>query len=298
MSVAPAQARPISPETLESLLLVREIFGKAETFARDSSRFSRMMAPLLYDLSVETALKLVAAERLIPKTETSDLGKLLEAVRKAVNQGRPLPRERDIKELRDERNQVQHGATPRSNEAIVKGAAAAKELVSFLIREVFELDFGGFSAHALLPAGRLRILLDRAEEEFQSERYTQACALACRVFAAADGETAKSWGKVYPRPGRNVLGGRSENGASNHADKVAERLESIVIALSNGYDPNELGRFLRTSADCTVTETADGKLTFICWSDKVVSSEDARWALNFAATHAFRVLQREPMPDE
>jgi hypothetical protein len=55
---------------LEALLLVRELFDRAVSSSHDGSAFGRMFAPLLFDLSVETALKLALDEQQGPEGHT------------------------------------------------------------------------------------------------------------------------------------------------------------------------------------------------------------------------------------
>lgn len=278
-SVQAAGYYPRTMADIEALLLVRDLFNRAESSSRDGSAFGRMLAPLLFDLSVETALKLAIDDLGLPEQQT--MKGMLTVVAKAANDGKPMPGAAKVNALREERNQVQHGGTPRSPEAVEKGRDAAEKLLSSLFPAVFGEKFETIGARRLVHDVYNQIALDQGEAYFKNEKYSFAVACAACALRGTEKSSQDEWSSLTPHEPKN---------SPAEGDSV---LAAVVASLVLGYDVAALARFRKLAVGRTASMPPTGELSVVCSAEEA-REQDARFALDFASFNCARLERRLP----
>lgn len=270
--------------SIEALLLVRDLFLRADAYAHDASTFGRMLAPLLYDLCAETALKLVISERSLE--EPQELKGMLSVVANGVNNGNELPGAGGVRNLRNERNLVQHDGCPRSEHAIEKGRAAVERLLSFLFPVEFGLSFATLSARKLVTDPAVGAALDEGERYFANREYDFSIACAGLAFRLADKAAREPWDRAFGAQRASD----SEPNPSSLAARL-DRVEAIFAAVVFGYEPSQLSK-LNALVDGRIATMNPNHGVRVSSYRGDASAEDARFVLDFAAFHAARHARR------
>jgi hypothetical protein len=210
-----------------------------------------------------------------------DLKGILSEVANRINDGKPMPGSGGVLRLREERNQVQLGGTPRSPEAIDKGRVAVEKLLEFVFPAVFGEGFLDLHPRKLIRDIYHQVALDRGENTSQSRH------MAWQL-------------RVPPMPSRASRTRFNGNGLCCHRIRSGDNYEkgdpavkAVVSALALGHDVPALVRFRKLAIGRGAGMPPTGEVN-VTNAAGPATEEEARFCLDFAAFNCARLERRLP----
>lgn len=148
------------------LIFVKQLFLHGLDHSQKPGPINRMIAIHNVHNSVEILIKAVAIKFGIKLSRNTALNDLIDKVSAEYQSkfNRELPYKKNIKDLNDHRNSVQHAGDPPSIEIIKKYLPKVEIFLEEVIREIFNIEFDKISILDFIENDSLKLILKKADE--------------------------------------------------------------------------------------------------------------------------------------
>jgi hypothetical protein len=278
-----------NPPNAQQLLLVKELFGEAQTLTLRDDTFSTSKAILFLDLSVEQMMRAVIFTLNPTINPRKDLNwqELWTAATAGLQRNNlQLHNYFSIKTLHEHRNMVQHtGAAYQSSQARMH-VAPVEDMLSHAFLDVYGLQFSRYSLRALIKNGDLRQWLEDAAQLLSDGKpilTIAACnyahSLVIEELQNRTGFRSATWSRrLSPRElDLDHLATLTEAIISldERLTDALEVLEDEVAAIGVGLSILEVRRFRVEGDVVTVSVFADGQMDININYDKALQAQQA-----------------------
>lgn len=288
-------------ESLDSILftklvVVKQLYLEAtRNFENRHHIANRILAVIIYDVTVESILKLVVSELEPAKSPSSTFPKLIEQCNAVLNDHghEPISNLSSIRQLHSVRNDAQHKAKFPTQEEVEEARVHTLDLCKQLMESLWDIDFLEVSLDSLISDPLLGDLVEAARDGIKANDPRRAVALAHLAFSWAH----RSIDELVPdstiRPLRAEQIPSLDLSSSMYLDSYMKRTERsakrFAAMLSSGVAVVDYRRYrsliprlqFQGAIDSRKPNHRDLSIN-VLFRGRSPDLEDARWLVDFA----------------
>lgn len=167
---------------LKILTLIKAMYKRGCTFAKNKDEISRMLAIHAFDNAVEMTLKLlVKIKDSRPIKNKKDFG-FYDLTNSVYKEG---VLKIQIEGLHEQRNRIHHHADIPASETVVKYQGYVEDFLKGVYQKDIGLLYEEISLGLLIDNSQLRELFQKAENSFENEKYAESIGYSEEMFCKA-----------------------------------------------------------------------------------------------------------------
>jgi hypothetical protein len=242
--------------TLKKLVLIKQLYQRAEIQSFSESNVDRIMAVTTFDLAIETALKAVIRSLDHSKTPSDGFESFLQQAesllsKKSAGAVKEIPDRAHVKSVHSIRNDIQHEAQVPDKSVVSDCRTYTRDFFQKLILDVWGLSFDKISLTDLIHDEKVKKFLVDAEVALDQEDRKKAV-----EYAAA----GLSWALICVRTavvGRNQSFARAfvieespgHQKASKEIYRAFQRMQETLLFIALGMNYNEYMRYRKIAGN-------------------------------------------------
>ena len=304
---------PVDEITRRKLILVRQLYQQAEKQSGSRhSIVSRIMAIIIFDLKIETLLKVIV-EALDQRITLSDsFNSLLQQCEKLLLEHgiTPFPYRAHVLHLHSIRNDAQHKAKYPNESDVSDCRTYARDFCRDVIQNVWGTVFDELSQLDWIDDGILKKMLESALLDIEAGNLKKGLTLVGISFTWA----SRSLRNILPEGADGLYGGQVPELHGKTVDYINSVLKNIentskqyAAMTSTGINPADYKHFREStpfrefinSSSIQKPEIVEMRIQ-IYWQDKEPDKETALWAHEFTVNSiiSWQVLGLSPSVEQ
>lgn len=205
--------------------------------------------------------------------------------------GLKIPYRQDLRMLNQKRNMVQHHVVEPERSAMDDWKSISRRFLERSYKDYFEVDFNDVDRLWFINDTRLKLILEKAEQDIKDELIESASCNLAAVFKYIQKSIAvfvpRSSASFFATSSINQIGYGDLKQSFNKIFNRIDETELFAVILALGISIADYSRLIKTLP--TVIILVDGIINFQGWSSNDFEKEEINWAFNFLCGFIIRL---------
>ena len=271
--------------TRKKLVLVKQLYQRAEIQSFSESNIDRIMSVITFDLAIETALKAVIRSLDPIKTPSDGFENFLQQAESLLNKNssgsmNEVPDRAHIKSVHSIRNSIQHEAIVPDKSVVSDCRTYTRDFLQRIIIDVWGLSFKEISLTDLIQDARVKKFLSNAEESRSQGDNRKAVehAAAGLSWCLLRVKTALVGPEEHFVRALLVKGSFGEPEENSDLFRAFEKMQETLLCVTLGMNCNEYMHYKQIAG--TTAFTIAGEPHYYNM-EKEINSEDTNFIISY-----------------